>query len=95
MSSRIYYSQEAEVQAQRERVVLALIVAGMGITLGMVMALLFAPKTGDETRRELNERLEHIAQRGRETAEQLAHDASRNTAHVRDDLERRLKAMNE
>lgn len=71
MNERIYYSREAAARAQRERLMIALVVTGMGVAMGAVLALLLAPRTGDETRRQLGETLEQAAAQGREVAEQL------------------------
>lgn len=72
MNERIYYSHEAAMRAQRERLIMALIVTGFGIAIGAIAALLLAPRSGDEVRRQLGETLEQAAAQGRETAEQLA-----------------------
>ena len=68
MSERKYYSREAEEQAQRERFVLALIVAALGLGMGAVLALLFAPQSGDKTRQIISEEVERVTAQGRETA---------------------------
>ena len=53
MNERIYYSQEAEQQARRQQILIAILVASFGLTVGVVTALLFAPKSGDKVRRDL------------------------------------------
>jgi gas vesicle protein len=53
MNDRIYYSKEAEERAQRERATAVLIFMALGLGVGAVLALLFAPKSGDKTRAEL------------------------------------------
>lgn len=71
MNERIYYSNEAATRAQHERLIMALVVTGFGIGIGAILALLFAPRTGDETRRQLGETLDMAAAQGRDAAEQI------------------------
>lgn len=79
MNERIYYSHEAAMRAQRERLIMALIVTGFGIAVGAIAALLLAPRSGDEVRRQLGETLEQAAAQGREAAEQLAQTVKEST----------------
>ncbi len=79
MNERIYYSNEAAARAQRERVIMALVVTGFGIAIGAVIALLLAPRAGDETRRHLGETLEQAAAQGRGVAEQLVQTVKEST----------------
>jgi gas vesicle protein len=43
----------------------------LGAATGAVLALLYAPRSGQETRELLNEKLRETAERGREAREQL------------------------
>ncbi len=58
MNDRIYYSREAEMQASREKTMAVFLFLAIGIGLGGVLALLFAPKSGDKMRKELAGTLE-------------------------------------
>ncbi len=53
MADRTYYSQEAKEKAQRQQSFLMILLTGLGISIGAVLALLFAPKDGEELREEL------------------------------------------
>lgn len=53
MSNRIYYSREAEEQANREKAIAVILFLAVGVGIGAVLALLFAPKSGDKIRSEL------------------------------------------
>ncbi|TVR21529.1 MAG: YtxH domain-containing protein [Anaerolineaceae bacterium] len=70
MNDRIYYSQEAEKQAKRERTVLALAAAIMGIGLGAVLALIFAPQSGDKTRQQIEQQAREWMDQGEDAAQQ-------------------------
>jgi hypothetical protein len=43
MSDRIYYSESAQKIARRKQVLASLVFTAMGITIGTILALLFAP----------------------------------------------------
>lgn len=60
MSDRIYYSREAEQRAQRDNVILALMVLVFGLGIGVVIALLLAPRSGDEMRRAIADEVGRI-----------------------------------
>lgn len=64
MSQRTYYSQEAKQQAQMKTTIIVAICIGLGVTIGTIVAMLFAPQSGDETREDLsgatNSALDHL-----------------------------------
>jgi gas vesicle protein len=53
MSNRIYYSKEAEEQASREKAIAVMLFLAVGLGVGAVLALLFAPKSGQKTREDI------------------------------------------
>ncbi len=91
MSERIYYSNEAAQRAYRERVIMALIVAGFGIGIGAVLALLLAPRAGNETRRQLSESIDQAAQHSRAAAESVLQNVRENASKLQEDVQSRLK----
>lgn len=84
MNNRIYYSREAEEQAQREKFFLMIFATGISMVIGAIIALLMAPQTGDETRKEL-------LSQGREAGEQFLNNAE----HFREDLTSRINHVTE
>jgi gas vesicle protein len=90
MSERMYYSREAEMQALRERFVLAIVVAALGLGMGAVLALLFAPQSGDKTRQQLGEEVERVTSQGREAAKQASHNLGDKVQKIRDNVEDRI-----
>jgi gas vesicle protein len=70
-NNRIYYSREAEMHAQRERLVLVMLVTGMSITIGTLIALLFAPQSGDDTRHQLGERAGKLLSKAQHLADEV------------------------
>ncbi len=90
MNERIYYSREAEMRAQRQFLVTTAVLAMISVGIGAVLALLFAPRPGEEVRRELEARAAEALARGRETAGKVAAEAQNNLQRVRDELVERL-----
>jgi gas vesicle protein len=69
---RIYYSQEAERIAKRQRLLTIVLFMALGLGLGAAIALLFAPDEGEKTRRLIAEAAQDGFRRGREaTADAL------------------------
>ncbi len=93
MNDRIYYSKEAEERALRERTVIALIVMGLGLGFGAALALLFAPRSGDEIRRELAEQANYAVESSRESTNKTIENLQREIRHLREDVEDRLKKI--
>lgn len=58
MNERRYYSQEAKTQARRETVLLIAFALSVGVGIGSALALLFAPKSGDDLRDDLAHMME-------------------------------------
>jgi hypothetical protein len=84
MTDRVYYSSEAEQQARRERLVMAMLVAGLSLSVGAVIALLFAPQSGEKTRHQIGEQVDQVATNVQKNTDQVV-------KKVRDDLEQRLQ----
>jgi len=55
MASRVYYSDEARNRAQQTRAIIAILSLGAGISIGAILALLFAPEEGTEVRERITE----------------------------------------
>jgi gas vesicle protein len=84
MNDRIYYSVEAEMQAQRERIALAVAAMIVGVGLGAVLALIFAPQSGDKTRRQLEEQAREWANQGEDAVGQAAQDIQKTVGKATD-----------
>lgn len=93
--NRIYYNREAQERAERDRVLLAIIATFVGMVWGMVLALLFAPQSGEETRRQLTEQAERVASQGREMTDQISRDLRTNASQLRDDVNERLHTLDD
>lgn len=94
MNERIYYSNEAARRAMAQRTVLALAAAAIGILLGALLALAFAPQAGDKTRRQVGEEVQKVAGGGFESvgkaASQVIDRVGKVATQVRETVEDRL-----
>lgn len=72
MTDRIYYSNEARSQAQRETALLAIIMLALGLSGGAVLALLFAPQRGEALREDLSQAIDDRVHRVEQQMGELA-----------------------
>lgn len=93
MSERTYYSHEAEQRAQQQRAAMALVGMALGMGIGTLLALLFAPRTGPETRRVLGEQVSQVYDNGRVTTGTAVDALRKEFERLRSDVEERLKQI--
>ena len=91
MNDRIYYSKEAEDLAAQQRTILALVVMLLGLGLGAVVALLFAPRKGDDVRKDIAKNAETLYDSSRESTAKAFKDLQKDFDKLRGDVEDRLK----
>ncbi|GAB4527578.1 MAG: hypothetical protein OHK0046_45490 [Anaerolineae bacterium] len=91
MNERIYYSREAAERAARERLLLVLLVTGMSVSIGTLIAMLFAPQSGEKTRQQIGEQMSQTFSRGRHVAENASEQFRENADKVRDNLSDRIE----
>jgi gas vesicle protein len=91
MNDRIYYSKEAEDLVAQQRTILALVVMLLGLGLGAVVALLFAPRKGDDVRRDIAKNAEHLYDNSRESTAKTLKELQKDFDKLRGDVEERLK----
>jgi len=91
MNDRIYYSKEAEELAAQQRTILALVVMLLGLGLGAVVALLFAPRRGEDIRKDIADQAGTLYDSGRETSNKALKELQKDFDKLRSDVEDRLK----
>ncbi len=91
MNDRIYYSREAEQMAAQQRVILALMVMLLGLGMGAIVALLFAPRKGDDIRKDIAKNAETLYDSGRETTGKAFKELQKDFDKLRGEVEDRLK----
>jgi gas vesicle protein len=89
-ANRTFYSHEAEMHAARERLALTLVCMLLGLGVGGVLALLFAPAPGKQTRDELVHSLESGVNTGRERVEPAVSQIQKELGDLRRKVEARL-----
>jgi gas vesicle protein len=62
---------------------------GLGVLIGALLGLLFAPKSGEELRGELSQRVHDLSEKVREMAQQLYEKGGETVRNVRERIGRR------
>lgn len=91
MSNRIYYSDEAESRAKREQALIAIVVMGLGVGIGALIALLFAPKSGEAVRSHLGQAVDEAMSEGREVSQQTLERLEQEISDLREQVSARLR----
>ena len=90
MSERIYYSRAAEEHAKREQMILTVMFLALGLSIGAALALLFAPTSGREIRKDIANTVEGGLESGREATNQTVRRMEKEISELRKRLEDRL-----
>ncbi|MDX2077102.1 MAG: YtxH domain-containing protein [bacterium] len=90
-NERIYYSRDAEMRVARQKTLLTLICLSAGLGIGAVLALLFAPESGEKTRKELAQNIGESVNNGRESLEPVIKKLEDQFNDFRKNVEERLK----
>jgi gas vesicle protein len=86
-NDRVYSSHDAEVRAVRETARLTLLCLALGAGIGAVLALLFAPASGKNTRANVARTVEDGLADGRKAAEPIVHKIEEEVSDLRDSVE--------
>ncbi len=89
-TDRIYYSRDAEIQATRDKTLMAVILMAIGLGIGAALALLFAPAAGEDTRHDLTQKFEAGVNEGRDTVEPIMKRLEHEIADVRERFQERF-----
>ena len=68
-NDRVYYSHDAETQAKRETIALTTLALTLGLGIGALLALLFAPSSGKKTRHDLGKSMGQDWENGRDAVD--------------------------
>jgi gas vesicle protein len=91
MNQRIYYSQEAEQRANREKTIAIVLFLALGVGIGALLALLFAPRSGGQIRQEIASTFEEGFDTGRDATTTAVQRLEKSFAELSKKLEDRLK----
>jgi gas vesicle protein len=89
-SNRMYYSREAEVQAARERLGIAVACALLGLGVGTILAVLFAPSSSQKIRAEIARALEDGLTNSRDAVEPTVKRIGKEFGDLRHKVEERI-----
>lgn len=89
MTDRMYYSREAEMRAQRERMTAILVFLAFGAIIGSAIAILFAPQSGKKTRDQLANSFEESLSEGLENTASTVKRLEKEFADLRKRVESR------
>ncbi len=93
MNDRTYYSREAEMRANRERLMSTLPLLVFAMAIGIAVALFLAPESGEKTREELADRVNDRLGGGRDATSQAMKRLEKEFSDLRRKVEDRLEAM--
>lgn len=91
MNDRIYYSRKAEELMKRQQAAGAVIFLLVGLGIGLILALLFAPQVGEKTRSLIVEALEEGFRGGQEAILEATGQLEEEVPGLRQRLEGLLK----
>ena len=92
-NNRIYYSQEAEAKAMRRMTMMTVLWLALGLGIGAVMALLYAPMAGEKTRKQLGKNIEESLKDGQDALEPMVNRLEKEMGELRQTVEDRIAKM--
>ena len=90
---RIYYSHDAELRARRETNITTALRLILGLSIGAVVALLFAPSSGKKTRADLAQTVEEGLNSGRDAVEPLVKRMEEELGDLRKKVEEQVSNL--
>ena len=90
-SDRIYYSHNAEMHSMHNRIVMTLIFLMLGSGIGAILALLFAPSSGQSARHDLAKSVEEGLQSGRDAVQPIVKQVKKEFGDLQKNIEEHLK----
>ena len=88
-----YYSHDLEKHAMRAMIRLTLLFLAIGVGIGAVLALLFAPTSGKKTRAELAKTVEDGWQTGRDAVEPMVKHLEQDFDELHKNVEERISSL--
>lgn len=92
-NERVYYSHDAQMQAIRDMIRLAVGAIVVGAGIGAVIALLFAPSSGEKTRKNIGKAVEEGLQSGREAVEPIVNRIEKDFSTLQSNVEERVNNL--
>jgi gas vesicle protein len=89
-NDRVYYSHDAETQAKREMTAFTMLALTLGLGIGAMLALLFAPSSGKKARRDLARSMGEDWENGRDAVAPLVKRLEGNFGELLKKVEERV-----
>ena len=89
-NDRVYYSHDAETHARREIAALATLALALGLGIGALWALLFAPSSCNKARHDLAKSMEEDWENGRDAVDPMVKRLEGKFAELLKNAEERL-----
>ncbi len=93
MNDRTYYSREAEMRANRERLMSTVPLLVFAMAIGIAIALFLAPESGEKTREQLADSVNDRLEGGRDATNQAMKRLEKEFSDLRRKVEHRMEAM--
>ncbi len=93
MNDRTYYSREAEMRVNRERLMSTIPLLVFAMAIGIAIALFLAPDSGEKTREELAGRVNDRLEGGRDATNHAMKRLEKELSDLRRKVEDRFEAM--
>jgi gas vesicle protein len=90
-TDRIYYSHDAKMHSMLDRIVVTLVFLMLGSGIGAILALLFAPSSGQSTRQDLAKSVEEGLQNGLEAVHPVLKQVKKEFGDLQKNVEEHLK----
>ena len=92
-NDRVYYSHDAETQARREMTALTMLALTLGLGIGALLALLFAPSSGKKARRDLAQSMGEDWENGRDAVDPLVKRLEEKFSELLKNVEERVNHL--
>ena len=92
-NDRVYYSHDAETQAKREMAALTMLALTLGLGIGALLALLFAPSSGKKARHDLARSMGEDWENGRDAVDPLVKRLEEKFGELLKNAEERLSHL--
>ena len=92
-NDRVYYSHDAETQAKREMAAFTMLALTLGLGIGALLALLFAPTSGKKARHALARSMGEDWENGRDAVDPLVKRLEEKFGELLKNAEERLSHL--
>jgi gas vesicle protein len=92
-NDRVYYSHDAETQAKRETIALTMLALTLGLGIGALLALLFAPSSGKKARHDLAKSMGQDWENGRDAVDPMVKRLEEKFSELLKNIEERVNHL--